>query len=200
MTTYSIVGVYDDEQCSTWHAVSVGGDGYPSGVGFSLYWNYRRVFKADLAALVKRVIDDRPEGWYSIAGANLLFPALVWSTDYLKVMDTRQEFEEAARHFQLSDPVVSRSCQFAARQIDQLPVACDKHGAQSFITQDTPEVAYWAEWSYLFDPAHRLLHIFWGDPASPITEAICLDDHLPMPFWDNLWNALPERETRLPES
>jgi hypothetical protein len=194
MTTHSIVGVYDDAQRTTWHAVPVGADGYPSGVGRSLYLNYRHVFKGDLAALVRRVVEDRPAGWYSVAGKNLFLPAIVQQSDYIAVTEAKHQLVDEARYFQTSSPRLSRWAYRASLQLDAIPVAYPKRWV-AFIDQDRLDED-WAEWSYLFDVPQRQLYVFWGCPNSPFSEAVSLDTDRPEAFWNHLWSSLPERETR----
>jgi hypothetical protein len=45
-------------------------DGYPSGVGKTLYHAIREHFQGDIAAALKLLIDDHPAGWSALAGAD----------------------------------------------------------------------------------------------------------------------------------
>jgi hypothetical protein len=46
-------------------------DGYPSGVGQTLYRLYNGQFKRDAAHMLKVLVDEHPAGWSTIIGSNL---------------------------------------------------------------------------------------------------------------------------------
>lgn len=45
-------------------------DGYPSGLGATLYDIYGRVFQGDIDLMLKTLLDDHPAGWSTINGAD----------------------------------------------------------------------------------------------------------------------------------
>lgn len=49
-------------------------DGYPSGLGKTLFKLYNGHFKKDLKAMLKYLIDDHPAGWSTINGADFTKP------------------------------------------------------------------------------------------------------------------------------
>jgi hypothetical protein len=49
-------------------------DGYPDGLGKTLYELYNGHFKRDLKAMLKYLIDDHPAGWSTINGADFTQP------------------------------------------------------------------------------------------------------------------------------
>lgn len=50
-------------------------DGYPSGLGATLFELFNGQFHRDLEALLKYLIDDHPAGWSTINGADFTLPA-----------------------------------------------------------------------------------------------------------------------------
>lgn len=50
-------------------------DGYPSGLGATLWTLYRGHFKRDLGAMLRYLLDDHPAGWSTINGADMTQPA-----------------------------------------------------------------------------------------------------------------------------
>ena len=78
MGTRSFVGVYDDE--GSWSARYCHWDGYPSGVGATLWENYKRHFQDNLGAMVE-ILMSEPVGWSSLAGCDLSLPP-VWIEGY----------------------------------------------------------------------------------------------------------------------
>jgi len=50
-------------------------DGYPSGVGATLFELYNGHFKRDIKAMLKFLIDDHPAGWSSINNTDFNSPA-----------------------------------------------------------------------------------------------------------------------------
>ncbi len=195
MSTYCIVGVYDDEEHQRWHAVSVGCDGYPSGVGYSLYLNYHHRFAGKLPQLVKRIVEDRPEGWYSIAGKDYMLRVLIFAQEYLSVMARRFRLENAAG--QIRHKILAAFLRALVRMVDRLPVAYAPHQNCGFITQNTDTDRYWSEWAYLFDVKAHTLTVFWGGPldGGPST-TVSLDAKLDLEFWEDLWSNLPEQDVQ----
>lgn len=193
MTTYCIVGVYNDEEHQRWHAVCVGADGYPSGVGYWLYLNYRHYFGGNLGQLVKRIVEDRPEGWYSIAAKNYMLPALRLNRDYLDVIALCRTLEDAARQSQ--DEQQRSLLRDLANRLDRCPVAYAPAQNCAFITQNTDREGYWSEWAYLFDLKAHTLTVFWGGPCDggPST-TVSLDADLDIAFWEDLWSSLPDQD------
>lgn len=50
-------------------------DGYPSGLGATLFEIYRSVFDRDIEAMLKMLLDKHPAGWSTINGADWSLPA-----------------------------------------------------------------------------------------------------------------------------
>lgn len=50
-------------------------DGYPSGLGHTLFHLYRGHFKKNLRAMLRFLIDDHPQGWSTIVNADFTLPA-----------------------------------------------------------------------------------------------------------------------------
>ena len=50
-------------------------DGYPTGLGATLWELYHTHFKKDIEAMLKFLIDDHPAGWSTINGADFSLPA-----------------------------------------------------------------------------------------------------------------------------
>ncbi|MBX3081735.1 MAG: hypothetical protein KF716_08865 [Anaerolineae bacterium] len=68
MSTRSVIARWT--QGDNWQGVYCHSDGYPSGVGATLWRIYRAPFGRDLAAMLKLLIDDHPEGWSAIASCD----------------------------------------------------------------------------------------------------------------------------------
>ena len=67
MATRSVIArAHGDDFVGRYHH----SDGYPSGVGETLYTIYGTVFSQDTQAMLKYLIDDHPAGWSSINGAD----------------------------------------------------------------------------------------------------------------------------------
>lgn len=49
-------------------------DGYPSGLGATLFGLFNGHFKRDLNAMMKYLVDDHPAGWSTINGADFTLP------------------------------------------------------------------------------------------------------------------------------
>jgi hypothetical protein len=196
MTTHGIVGVYTNASRETWRAVRIRADAYPSGTGLALHLNYYHQFGRDLAKLIKRVVEEHPEGWVTIAGKNLMLPAATfldkaaWELSRLS-----RSFEKAA--FETQDEEESRSFRYLSAVLDTIPIKYEKpeHSIEGQITHATSDEDYWAEWSYLFDLSTKTADVFWGHPSDIARCTIWLED-LPTPaLWDRVQTLLPDLDT-----
>lgn len=62
-------------------------DGYPSGLGATLFELRNKHFKGDTAAMLAFLIDEHPAGWSTINGADFLYPPSTGSNDNIKPCD-----------------------------------------------------------------------------------------------------------------
>jgi len=64
-----------------WRGVYCHWDGYPSGVGATLWRIYRAPFGCNLSAMLKLLIDDHPEGWSAIVNCDFALQP-TWTDTY----------------------------------------------------------------------------------------------------------------------
>lgn len=70
MSTRAIIAVYENREEGQWRGVYHHFDGYPSGLGQSLWQLYHEFYEDRLAALLEMLIDAHPHGWSSIVHAD----------------------------------------------------------------------------------------------------------------------------------
>jgi len=76
-------------------------DGYPSGLGRTLYELRRDVFAGDTAAMLATLIDNHPGGWSSIGGSDWSLPVgRVNSSDLLCRTCLRPDWAHWIQHYQ----------------------------------------------------------------------------------------------------
>lgn len=66
MSTRAVIGVYEDRQAGKWRGTYHHFDGYPSGLGQTLWKLYHELYEGLLPAMLEMLIDAHPQGWSSI--------------------------------------------------------------------------------------------------------------------------------------
>lgn len=141
-------------------------DGYPSGVGKTLFDAYRAHFGRDLAKLRKFLIDDHPAGWSSLTGAD--FSKRPGYTDPVKRINRRANTPERAQCYCHGDRHEGRS-DWTPDMLERTPV---------------PFV-------YLFDPVRATLEIREAEyePFNRYETRAVLWLDGPEPDWQSLDNG-----------
>ena len=70
MSTRAVIARWTNKNDREWAGRYHHWDGYPSGLGVTLYQLVRNKVIGDLATTVKELIDDHPAGWSTITGAD----------------------------------------------------------------------------------------------------------------------------------
>lgn len=70
MSTRAVIGVYTNREQGEWRGTYDHWDGYPHGLGKSLWKLYHEFYKGLLPAMVEMLIDAHPQGWSTIVGAD----------------------------------------------------------------------------------------------------------------------------------
>ena len=123
MSTRSIIAVYTDQPAGKWRGTYHHSDGYPSGVGKSLWDIYHKYYPGFLSAMLEFIIDAHPEGWSTLVG-----------TDFSQ-RPTWSEPDERYRMYQENIPMP--------------PQAYKYRGETPSILDETSDS--WQEWAYVFD-------------------------------------------------
>lgn len=76
MSTRGVIGIYERADAVTWRGVYHHFDSYPRGLGATLWNAYHQVFKGDLIAMMKLLIEDHPAGWSNINRCDLTLPPI----------------------------------------------------------------------------------------------------------------------------
>ena len=113
-------------------------DGYPSGLGVTLFHLYRNHFNKDLNAMLEFLIDQHPAGWSTINGADFKLPAGFQEPKYRKKRNGDPDYTKPIPH----GPV------------------CYCHGGR----HEEPSIVTEAddcgmEWAYVFDAERRLMYV-----------------------------------------
>lgn len=70
MSTRSLIGIYSDKGDGTWRATYHHWDGYPSGLGKTLWDIYHNFYPGALPAMMEFIVDAHPEGWSTLVGSD----------------------------------------------------------------------------------------------------------------------------------
>ena len=70
MSTRSVIGVYTNREQGEWRGTYHHFDGYPTGLGKSLWKLYHEFYEGLLPAMLEMLIDAHPQGWSSIVDAD----------------------------------------------------------------------------------------------------------------------------------
>jgi len=113
-------------------------DGYPAGLGATLFRIYRRHFKKDLVAMLAFLIEQHPAGWSTINNADFKLPAGYQEAKYRKKRNGDNDYSKPIPH----GPI------------------CYCHGGRyeggSPVTQADD---CGMEWAYVFDVEKKLMHV-----------------------------------------
>lgn len=82
MSTRSVVGVFTDKAKTRWKGRYVHSDGYPTGVGATLYSEYHRAFCGRLQVMIDLLLAERV-GWSILVDCHFDLPA-IWPYDPAK--------------------------------------------------------------------------------------------------------------------
>ncbi len=113
-------------------------DGYPTGLGATLFRIYRRHFKKDLVAMLAFLIEQHPAGWSTINNADFKLPAGYQEARYRKKRNGDDDY---------------------AKPIPHGPICYCHGGRQEEASPVTQADDCGMEWAYVFDIEKRLMHV-----------------------------------------
>ncbi len=113
-------------------------DGYPTGLGATLFRVYRKHFNRDLDAMLTFLIEMHPAGWSTINNANFKLPAGYRESKYRKKRNGDSDYSKPIPH----GPV----CYCHG----------ERHEEPSPVTEQDD---CGMEWAYVFDIEKKLMHV-----------------------------------------
>jgi len=188
MGTRSFVGIYDDD--GGWVARYCHWDGYPRGVGKSLWDNYQKNFKGVLGAMTKILLDEKV-GWSSLAASDLTLPP-VWADGYkFDDHDTRawKSTEE------ITQQIYAMQCELMLTD-EELRILLYEFAPKSYTARgETDEQLItqvsdlgWLEWGYVFNVPDRRMDIYTVHGGYAVPAATIWLDQETEPEWEKIEN------------
>lgn len=163
MSTRAVIGVYSNREQGQWRGTYHHFDGYPHGLGQSLWKLYHEFYKGLLPAMVEMLIDAHPQGWSSIADAD-------WNK-----RPTWLEYDARMDLYARGEKLPPQSYKYRPGESHE-PNYLDQ-------TSDA-----WQEWAYVFDLESNTMSIFerignWSQVSYALKGTVPLDGT--EPHWES---------------
>jgi hypothetical protein len=113
-------------------------DGYPTGLGATLFRTYRRHFKRDLEGMLTFLIETHPAGWSTVNNADFKLPAGYQEAKYRRKRNGDKDYSKPIPH----GPV----CYCHG----------ERHEEPSPVTEEDD---CGMEWAYVFDTEKKVMHV-----------------------------------------
>ena len=174
MSTRSLIGIITEmgenpDNPAIWEGVYHHFDGYPTGLGASLWQHYHQHYAGALPAMLEYLLSERV-GWSSINGCDLSLPP-IWVEGFgdnqkiVALPHIMARLEELEPVWRASWPDAGPDG-FKKHIIENAPQSYTqrgetvREGRHDEHTRSTDSDLGWVEYAYLFDLDERNMHIF----------------------------------------